>query len=374
MWLSGSLGLAVIEGIRLTRLSRAVRRGRPADVELQTRVDALCDRLVIRRVAVRAVAGDAPPAVWCFGRPQVLWPEDLAADAPDISIGALLLHELAHVKRRDHIVGWIELVAGIVWWWNPLFWFVRSALREQAELACDVWVITTLPNGRRAYAESLLVLSGAAPRGHLSMAVVGVRASTRLVLERRLAMIMQGRAPLRLTRVGLLSLAFAAALVLPGWAAPQSAPPPPPPPAAPERVQTAQTPPPPPPAPATAPRRATRQDPPPPPPPPPPPHGLRVAKKTPDGKSYWVTIGPQTLPADGQDLVKAFHADLDAIQSEAEQKSNARRDQLIKALQALQEEHTKAGRLDQAVAIRDYLQYGQPHLLGWNYLFRKGGR
>ena len=77
---------------------------------------------------------------------------------------ALLLHELAHVKRRDHIVGWIELVAGIVWWWNPLFWFVRSALREQAELACDVWVITTLPNGRRAYAESLLALSARCAR------------------------------------------------------------------------------------------------------------------------------------------------------------------------------------------------------------------
>ena len=375
IWLIGSLGLAVIEGIRLLRLSQVVRRGRSADVELQTRVDALCDRLAIRRVAVRVVAGDAPPAVWCLGQPQVLWPADLAVDAPDISVDALLLHELAHIKRRDHIVGWIELVAGIVWWWNPLFWFVRSALREQAELVCDAWVITTLPNGRRAYAESLLVLSGAAPRGQLSMAVVGVRASTRLVLERRLAMIMQGRAPLRLTRVGLLSLALAAALVLPGWAAPQSAPPPPPP-APPERVQTTQPPPPPPAAaPATAPRRATRQDPPPPPPPPPPPapQRIRLAKTAPDGKAYWVTIGPETLPADGQDLVKAFHADVDTIQREAEQKTTARRDELIKALQGLQDEHTKAGRLDQAIAIRDYLQSGLPQV-GWYTFFRKGAR
>jgi hypothetical protein len=100
-----------------------------------------------------------------------------------------------------------------------------------------------------------------------------------------------------------------------------------------------------------------------------------VARTSAEGKNYWVTIGPQNLPADGQDLVKAFQADVDAIQREAEQKSNARRDELIKALQALQEEHTKAGRLDQAVAIRDYLQYGQPHLLqGWYYRFSKDGK
>ena len=186
-------------------------------------------------------------------------------------------------------------------------------------------------------------------------------------------MIMQGRAPLRLTRVGLLSLAFAAALVLPGWAAPQGVPPPPPPAAPPQRVET-QTPPPPPPAPATTLRRATRQDPPPPPPPPPAaPQRIRVAKTAPDGKGYWVTIGPETLPADGQNLVKTFHDDLDAIQREAEQKSTARRDELIKALQALQEEHTKAGRLDQAIAIRDYLQSGLPQV-GWYTFFRKGAR
>jgi hypothetical protein len=293
--------------------------------------------------------------VWCFGRPQVLWPEDLT-DAPEVSVDALLLHELAHVKRRDHAVGWIELVAGVVWWWNPLFWYVRAALREQAELACDAWVVTTLPDGRRAYAESLLVLSGAAPRGQVSMAVVGVRASTRLVLERRLAMIMQGRAPLRLTRVGLLSLAFAAALALPGWAAPQDPPPPPPPaPPAPARVQQ---PPPPPPPPAqaatTAPTRRARQDPP---PPPPPPGWIGQTRK--GQLAYW-TGTDERLPADGQELLKVYQTDVEAIQREVDQKIAARRDEVIKALQALQEQHTKAGRLDQAVAIRDYLQAGQP--------------
>jgi beta-lactamase regulating signal transducer with metallopeptidase domain len=69
---------------------------------------------------------------------------------------AWFVHELAHGKRRDHGVVWIELAAGVIWWWNPVFWHVRSRLREQAELSCDAWVISALPHGRRAYAESLL--------------------------------------------------------------------------------------------------------------------------------------------------------------------------------------------------------------------------
>ena len=51
-----------------------------------------------------------------------------------------MVHELAHVKRLDHVVGWFELVAAIVWWWNPLFWYVRTQVRRNAELACDSWV------------------------------------------------------------------------------------------------------------------------------------------------------------------------------------------------------------------------------------------
>jgi beta-lactamase regulating signal transducer with metallopeptidase domain len=369
LWLAGSLGLLAIEGVRLGRLARCVRRGRPADIGLERRVTTLCARLEMRPVAVRVVPGGAPPAVWCFGRPQVLWPEHLGAAAPDLCVDALLLHELAHVKRRDHIVGWIELVAGVVWWWNPLFWYVRSALREQAELACDAWVISTLPNGRRAYAESLLVLSGAAPQ-RASMAVVGVRASSRRILERRLVMIMQGRAPLRLTRVGLVSLALAAALVLPGWAASQDPPP---------------LPPPPPPAPVAVPQNPPTKPPPPPParvetpkPPPPPPAAraprLREVVAPPTGRqSLRLHIDRKDeLPADGVELVRAFETEVEAIQREADQRVAARHDAVVKALQALQEEHTKAGRLDEAIKIRDYLRAGLP-VMARRPIPRKGG-
>ena len=63
-----------------------------------------------------------------------------------------------------------------------------------------------------------------------------------------------------------------------------------------------------------------------------------------------------SLPADGQQLLQGFNAERDAIQADANRKVAARHDELIKQLEALQDKYSKAGKLDEALAIRDYLR------------------
>ena len=369
IWMTGSLGLLGIESARLTRLARRTRSGAPAGPALARRVANLSAQMGLGPVEVRVVPGTAPPSVWCGSRPRVLVPAGLASSATELCLDGLLVHELAHVKRRDHLVAWIELVAGIAWWWNPLFWFVRASLREQAELACDAWVVSTLPNGRRAYAESLLALSGADVRGPMPMAAVGVRASSRRVLERRLVMIMQGRTPLRLTRVGTFTLALVAATTIPGWAASQNPPPPPPPPP----VQTAVRPAPAPPVPAAVPVPATRQTPPVPRPvpaaAPKPVEDVQVkVAVAPDAVRRYMIVRAPKLPAEGTALVDGFAADREAIEREVAERIEARRLELVASLERLQDEYTKAGKLDEAVAIRDFLRAGLPGVTAGTYV------
>src|SRR5688572_27546701 len=253
VWALGSACVLGLEGLRLARLRRRVR-AMPADHPIARRVHTLAAQLGVRAIPVDKVAGISSPVVWGWGRPRLLWPSTLEIDTADACIDGIVVHELAHIKRGDHLVGWIELAAGVVWWWNPLFWSVRSARREQAELACDAWVISALPNGSRAYAESLLLLSGAIAPDPSPMTAVGIRPGSRRVLERRLVMIMKGRSSLRLPWVGLCCLALVAAATLPAWA---SAPPQPPPAPVPVVIQEPAPPPPTP---------AMRQVPPPPPP------------------------------------------------------------------------------------------------------------
>ena len=366
IWIAGSLCLGVIEVARQVRLTRRVRMGSPAEASIARRVDELASALGVAPVSVVMLPGSTSPAVWCLGRPRLLWPAELRSDS-QTCIDGIIVHELAHIKRRDHVVGWLELVGGFVWWWNPLFWSVRRALREQAELACDAWVISALPDGRRAYAESLLALSSpGTPAPPPMAAVMGVRASSRRVLERRLVMIMNGRASLRLPSAGLLALALLAAATLPAWATgpgvaseeqakvitrvevPQKIQP---------REVTSNT--------VTAVEQvkpATKDE--------KVPHVVTVkpvdrphAKviQTRGGSTqYWSHVQPETLTDEGQKLVSDYSSDLEAIQKEMQAKTEARREALIKSLQALQDQYAKAGKLDEAVAIRDYLKAGGP--------------
>ena len=63
-----------------------------------------------------------------------------------------------------------------------------------------------------------------------------------------------------------------------------------------------------------------------------------------------------SLPAEGQKIVEAFDTDRAAIQEEADRKIDARHETLVKTLQDLQEQYARAGKLDEAVAIRDFLR------------------
>jgi len=63
-----------------------------------------------------------------------------------------------------------------------------------------------------------------------------------------------------------------------------------------------------------------------------------------------------SLPADAQAQVKSYQTERDALQQEIDRKLEAKRADLTKSLQALQESYTKAGKLDEAVAIRDYIR------------------
>jgi len=383
VWIAGSVCMGLVEVVRQVGLARRVRMAGPADSSIVRRVDELASALGITPVPVVALDDCTSPAVWCVGPPRLLWPANLDAGSP-AGIDGVIVHELAHIKRRDHIVGWLELVAGLVWWWNPLFWSVQRARREQAELACDAWVISALPDGRRAYAESLLALSSpGAPAPPPIAAVIGVRASSRRALERRLVMIMNGRASLRLPSAGLLALALLAAATLPAWATgsadeswqqskatqPQATQPPP----APKKVVSVkQTTPKPTVKPnseyvtAIVDERQERpvvvmfQE-----------HPTPKAVQRNELVRYSVHLTPRALTDEGQKLVTDYSTEVDAIQKEMQAKMEARREAAIQALQALQDQYTKAGKLDEAVAIRDYLKAGGPGASSYRVFYRE---
>jgi beta-lactamase regulating signal transducer with metallopeptidase domain len=134
------------------------------------------------------------PAVTGVLRPVVLMPRaSLGWD--DGRWRVVLLHELAHVRRRDCLVGIVAQLVCAAHWFDPLVWFTRARWQVERELAADEDV---LARGVRPsdYAEHLLDVASAVgerevPAGALAMAD---RASG---LAYRLETIVQKGAPKR---------------------------------------------------------------------------------------------------------------------------------------------------------------------------------
>ena len=73
----------------------------------------------------------------------------------DADLNAILCHELAHVKRKDHVSGVLSELAVCLLPWQPLMWWARQRLVTLSEHACDDWVVAC-GYQETDYAESLL--------------------------------------------------------------------------------------------------------------------------------------------------------------------------------------------------------------------------
>ena len=134
-------------GVRV--LSRRARRLGGADLA-RLRLLAADDRLDIRESDVKV------PVTAGVLRPCVILPRGWQSLA-EPALSAILLHERAHVRRRDCTIALAAAIVEAVFWFNPGVWIASARLRLFAELACDAQAASHL--GGRQYAGQLLDLA-----------------------------------------------------------------------------------------------------------------------------------------------------------------------------------------------------------------------
>ncbi|QDT49579.1 Methicillin resistance mecR1 protein [Symmachiella dynata] len=218
VWLAGAVVVVCWRSLQAIRLYRMVRRGSAAHMALQQELADAAAQLGIAPPPIRLVPGLAAPGVWCTLRPILLWPSDLTPSLSAQAIRGVLLHELAHLRRRDHLTAWLVLLGDIIWWWNPCYWITRRQLNENAELACDAWVTTTLPESRRDYANALVAFATPPARKLSPQPALGLHSTLKKTFTRRLTMIMdETRHPRHMSRWGICAIVLFGLAVLPAW-------------------------------------------------------------------------------------------------------------------------------------------------------------
>ncbi len=77
------------------------------------------------------------PSVTGFFKPMILVPIGLLNNLPQEQVEAILLHELAHIRRSDYVVNLIQSFLEIVFFFNPGILWISSLLKEERENCCD---------------------------------------------------------------------------------------------------------------------------------------------------------------------------------------------------------------------------------------------
>lgn len=212
VWSLGVLALAW----RAWRARRARGRLEAAahpvvDAFLRDTLRSCAARLDVRRPVRLLESGRAPgPMTWGVRHPRILLPAG-ASHWPRARQRVVLLHELAHVRRRD---AWTRLLADLavaVLWFDPVVWLAARRLSAEAETACDDLVLAQGVRPSR-YLHELVALAREMRPGRGPQAVLGMTGGRGF--GRRAAAIADAGRPMRPPTAACTGTAWALAAVL----------------------------------------------------------------------------------------------------------------------------------------------------------------
>ncbi len=148
VWLAGSLAVLAVTARRTIRFHRLLRSARPATDDEREWVEDLARRIGMRRAPeIGFVRARISPLVWSVGRrPLLILPQDLWKTLDDRKRSTLVVHELAHLRRGDHLVRFLEVLVTCIYWWHPLLGWIRQSLRDAEERCCDAWAVWAFPD------------------------------------------------------------------------------------------------------------------------------------------------------------------------------------------------------------------------------------
>ena len=165
---------------------------------------------------VRECAEVTSPMVVGAVSPVVLLPEGFAGHAED-EVRAALLHELAHVKRRDYLTNGVCQLVAVPVNWHPVAYGVQQRIRRTREMACDEMAAREM-RSELGYARCLVTMARRMLRGGLAERPEYVGLFSNNVLEERVMRLMETKTVLsaraKLVRLASGATAMAAATLM----------------------------------------------------------------------------------------------------------------------------------------------------------------
>jgi len=133
IWTTGTLTM-------LVRLISRLRRGR-REVQVPADRNDVTSSFVADGIPVSFDSRHLAPAVAGVLNPRILLPTGIDRLLDRQELNAVLLHEVAHAKRRDNLIRLLYEVSLCALWFHPLIWLAGMRMALYRELSCDESVI-----------------------------------------------------------------------------------------------------------------------------------------------------------------------------------------------------------------------------------------
>ncbi len=118
---------------RLRRVQVTIVKG-----DWQQRLQLLANKLRLIKAVILLESGLAKvPMVIGYLKPVILVPVGLLNTLSAEEVEAILIHELAHIKRRDYLVNMLQSLMEIVFFFNPAVLWVSKLIKTERENCCD---------------------------------------------------------------------------------------------------------------------------------------------------------------------------------------------------------------------------------------------
>jgi beta-lactamase regulating signal transducer with metallopeptidase domain len=157
IWLVGVLALSMLLFQRFLFVKSLLAQSEKASGRLDETLRKCCEQVGVKKnIELRLSKNMLSPAACGLSNPVILMPGALLETLSKEKLRAVLIHELAHIKRGDLWVNFLQTILQILYFYNPLLWLANAVVRGLREKAVDEMVLTKLGDAADSYSNTLI--------------------------------------------------------------------------------------------------------------------------------------------------------------------------------------------------------------------------
>lgn len=161
IWLSIFSGLICITFWQLLRFKRVLQKASNATTQDYLLLNNAKHTLGISQTIPLLYSSQvSSPLTLGLFKPTIILPVNIEQRLTEKQLSLVLLHEMAHIQRRDILWNWLGYGITLLHWFNPLIWLVSKRMKADMEMACDAKVLSHLSSqDRNDYGLTLINVS-----------------------------------------------------------------------------------------------------------------------------------------------------------------------------------------------------------------------